>query len=235
MAIFHLSAHVVKRSAGRSATAAAAYRAGAEIADERTGQRFDYSRRFGVLSAEIMAPTDAPAWMHDRAQLWNAVEKIEKRKDAQLARDIEISLPHELDRMQQIELVRAFVAEQFVAQGMIADIAFHAPGKRGDNRNYHAHILLTMRELLGDGFGNKARGWNETEQLEHWREAWANHVNSALAREGIAARVDHRSLAAQGIDREPGTHQGPAVAEMTARGEATDCAATAAVIANEGV
>ncbi|MBF0562780.1 MAG: MobA/MobL family protein [Alphaproteobacteria bacterium] len=231
MAIFHLSARVVKRSGGRSATASAAYRAGEEIADERTGQRFDYTRRHGVVHAEIMAPDNAPAWMHDRAQLWNAVEKVEKRKDAQLAREIELALPHELPPAQRVELVRSFVAAEFVAQGMIADVAIHAPGKRGDQRNAHAHIMLTMRELTGAGFGKKARGWNDNDQLAHWREAWAEHVNSALAREGIDARVDHRSLAAQGIDREPGTHQGPAVAEMTARGEVTDCAATAAAIA----
>ena len=232
MAIYRLSADVVKRSAGRCTTAAAAYRAGAEIADERLGQTFDYTRRRGVLHSEIMAPDNAPAWMHDRAQLWNAVEKVEKRKDAQLARDIELALPHELSHAQRVDLVRAFVAAEFVKQGMIADVAIHAPCKRGDQRNAHAHIMLTMRELTGAGFGNKARGWNETEQLEHWREAWADHVNRALERHGFAARVDHRSLEAQGIDREPQIHLGPDVAEMAARGAETDRGEIAATIAD---
>ena len=232
MAIYHLNADVVKRSQGQCVTASAAYRAGEQLTDARLGKTFDYTRRSGVLCSEIMAPADAPEWMRNREQLWNAVEKIEKRKDAQLARDVEISLPHELDRMQRIELVRGFVAAEFVAKGMIADVCFHAPSRRGDSRNHHAHILLTMRDLLGDGFGNKARGWNEKEQLQHWRESWAEHVNRALEQAGVAARVDHRSLAAQGIDREPTIHQGPAVAELTAQGVVTDCAATAAVLAN---
>lgn len=232
MAIYHFAARVVKRSGGRSATAAAAYRAGADIADERTGQRFDYTRRRGVVHAEIMAPADAPDWMRDRAQLWNAVEKVEKRKDAQLARDVDLALPHELDQAQRVELVRAFVAAEFVGQGMIADIAIHAPSRRGDQRNAHAHIMLTMRELTGEGFGKKVRGWNDKEQLEGWREAWAEHVNRALERAGVETRVDHRSLEAQGIDREPQTHQGPAVAEMSARGAEADIATVAAEIAD---
>ena len=211
-------------------TASAAYRAGEKIHDERQGVTFDYRRRSGVMHTEIMAPDNAPEWMLDRAQLWNAVEKMEKRKDSQLARDIELSLPHELAHAQRVELVREFVAVEFVDQGMIVDIAIHAPSKRGDQRNYHAHLLLTMRDLMGDGFGNKERAWNKPELCEHWREAWENHANRALEKAGFDARIDHRSLAAQGIDREAQIHQGPAVAEMTARGIETERSETATVI-----
>ena len=230
MAIYRLSADVMKRSAGRSATAAAAYRAGADIADERTGQRFDYTRRRGVLHSEIMAPADAPAWMRDRAQLWNAVEKAEKRKDAQLARDIELALPHELSHAQRVELVRVFVGAEFVARGMVADVAIHAPSGRGDQRNAHAHIMLTMRALTGEGFGNKERGWNDTERLEGGRASWADHVNATLEQAGHAARVDHRSLEAQGIDRVPQIHKGPVISEMEARGVETARGQRAAAI-----
>lgn len=172
MAIYRFEAKVVARSQGHSATASAAYRAAESIDDERTGAVFDYTRKRGVLSAEILTPPNTPAWMEDRAQLWNAVEKAEKRKDAQLARDLLLSLPHELTPEQRRDLVREFVLTEFVAKGMIADVAIHAPDRGADERNYHAHVLLTMRELAGNGFGLKAREWNATEQLEAWRAHW---------------------------------------------------------------
>jgi len=230
MAIYHLSTQVLKRSEGRSATAAAAYRSGCTIADERTGQTFDYTRKQGVLHEEILAPAHAPEWMKDRAQLWNAVEKGEKRKDAQVAREIDVALPHELAPDKQVALVREFVGAAFVAEGMVADFAIHAPSRKGDERNTHAHIMLTMRELEGDGFGKKVRAWNDKERLAGWRESWAAHVNRALEREGVSAQVDHRSLEAQGIDREPQIHQGPAVAELTRRGIETERQETASEI-----
>ncbi len=214
MAIYRFEAKVIARSQGRSATASAAYRAAESIEDERTGTVFDYTRKRGVLSAEILTPPNTPAWMEDRAQLWNAVEKAEKRKDAQLARDLLLSLPHELTLAQRRELVREFVTSEFVAQGMIADVAIHAPDRGADERNYHAHVLLTMRELAGNGFGLKVREWNATAQLEAWREHWADAVNRHLGQHGHAARVDHRSLADQGIDREPEPKQGPVATEM---------------------
>jgi len=223
VAIYHLSADVVRRSAGRTVTAAAAYRAGALIVDERTGLTFDYRRRQGVVHAEIIAPADVPAWMRDRARLWNAVEAGERRKDAQLARDIELALPHELTPLQRLDLARGFIAAAFVGEGMVADLAIHAPSRHGaDRRNHHAHVLLTLRAIAGDGFGNKERTWNDPAKLEAWRALWAEHVNRALEHAGEAARVDHRSLAAQGIEREPQVHLGPAVAEMEARGIGTD-------------
>jgi len=231
MAIYRLSADIVRRSAGRTATAAAAYRSGALLVDARTGLVFDYSRRRGVLHAEIVAPEDAPAWMRDRAQLWNAVEAAEKRKDAQLARDIELALPHELAPAERCELVRGFVRAVFVSAGMVADVALHAPGEHGDQRNHHAHIMLTMRRIEGDGFGAKERAWNDAALLETWRAVWAEHVNQALDLAGQSARVDHRRLEAQGIERAPGIHLGPAVIDMQRRGEATERAELAQHVA----
>lgn len=231
MAIYHLSADVVRRSAGRTASAAAAYRAAELIFDERTGLSFDYRRRRGVVHREILAADDAPTWVRDRAQLWNRVEATEKRKDAQLAREIELSLPHELTSVQRLDLVRGFVRTAFVKGGMIADMALHAPGGHGDNRNHHAHILLTMRRIEGESFGAKERAWNATALLEQWRTMWADHVNRALARAGDRGRIDHRSLEAQGVERLAQIHLGPAVIEMQRRGTGTDRADCAGAIA----
>ena len=219
MADYRFSAKVIKRSNGQSAVAAAAYRAASNLRDERTGQTCDYSRKEGVTHSEVMTPSGTPDWMHDRAQLWNAVEAVERRKDAQLAREIQLSLPHELTDDQRRDLVRGFVQEQFVGKGMIADLAIHAPSAEGDQRNHHAHVMLTMRELTGDGFGNKAREWNSPDQLQAWREQWAHHQNRELERHGHPARVDHRSFEAQGVDREPTQHLGPVASDMERNGK----------------
>src|SRR5258708_7496415 len=231
MAIYRLSADIVRRSAGRTVTAAAAYRAGMQIVDARTGLVFDYRRRHGVLHAAIIAPLDAPAWMRERAQLWNGVERGEKRKDAQLARDIELALPHELTHAERRDLVHGFVQAAFVDAGMVADVAMHAPDREGDQRNHHAHILLTMRAIDGDSFGDKVREWNKPGCLEQWRALWAEHVNAALVRAGTRAHVDHRSLEAQGIDRLPQIHLGRPVIEMHRRGITTERAEIAREIA----
>jgi ATP-dependent exoDNAse (exonuclease V) alpha subunit len=219
MATYRFEAKVIGRSQGRSATASAAYRAAERIDDARTGQSFDYTRKGGVLHAEILTPAGTPDWMRNRSQLWNAVEQVERRKDAQLARDLILSLPHELSADQRRDLVRNFVSDEFVAKGMIADIAIHAPDKRGDQRNHHAHVMLTMRELSGSGFGLKAREWNDTDLLEQWRERWAHAVNRQLERYGHAARVDHRSLEDQGIDREPEPKQGAVATKLEREGQ----------------
>ena len=221
LADYRFSAKVIKRSNGQSAVAAAAYRAASNLRDERTGQTCDYSRKEGVTHSEVLAPEGTPDWMHDRAQLWNAVEAVERRKDAQLAREIQLSLPHELTDDQRRDLVRGFVQEQFVGKGMIADLAIHAPSAEGDQRNHHAHVMLTMRELTGDGFGNKARAWNSPDQLQAWREQWAHHQNRELERHGHPARVDHRSFEAQGVDREPTQHLGPVASDMERNGKAS--------------
>jgi hypothetical protein len=219
MAQYHFAATLVCRSKGQSAVAAAAYRAGVCLEDERLGKTFDYTRRRGVLHTEIHTPAND---QRDRGQLWNAVERSEKRKDSQLARSIDIALPHELTLGLNLELVRGFVREKFVTQGMIADFAIHAPGRRGDLRNVHVHIMLTTREITGSGFGRKQRDWNDKKELLEWRKAWADHANRILEREGFEERIDHRTLSDQGIDREPTTHVGPAGKEMDQRGAPSD-------------
>lgn len=200
MAIYHLRATMISRSAGRSATAAAAYRTAERIEDRRTGLVFDYRARGGVDHVETLAPADAPTWVQDRAALWNAVEQAETRKNSQVAREIRVALPHELDHAQRVELVREFCQCEFVDRGMVADIALHAPGREGDERNHHAHILLTTREIGPEGFTTKNRDWNAKELLEGWREAWAQDTNRALERCGTHERVDHRTLEAQRVE-----------------------------------
>jgi len=221
MATYRLEAKVIGRSQGRSATASAAYQAAQKLEDKRTGAVFDYTRKRDVLHSEIIAPAGTPDWMRERTQLWNAVEAAEKRKDSQLARVLLLSLPHELTHAQRVDLVREFVSSEFVSRGMIADIAIHAPDREGDSRNHHAHVMLTMRALTGSGFGQKVREWNATEELEQWRADWASTENRHLERAGHAARVDHRSLADQGLDREPEPKQGPVATEIERQGRAS--------------
>jgi hypothetical protein len=219
VAIFRLSAQLVKRSEGRSATAAASYRAGIRMHDERTGLVFDYTRRRGVVHAEILAPEDAPAWVQDRARLWNAVEAIEKRKDAQLARELQLALPHELTARQRLNLARQFVRAEFVAHGMIADLSIHRPDRQGDHRNHHAHVMLTLRAITASGFGKKTRAWNDVAELERWRASWSAAVNHALAGCDVTDRVDHRSYAERDIDREPEPKIGPVATTMERQGQ----------------
>ena len=223
MAIYHFDASVISRSKGRSATAASAYRTAEVIKDHRTGEVHDYSRKSGVLHTEIIAPNHAPTWMHDRSALWNGVEEAERRKDAQVAREVRVALPSELTTEQNADLVRAFVREEFVARGMIADVALHAPGRIGDQRNHHAHIMLTTREVGPDGFGAKNRDWNAKELLVDWRGSWAEHVNTTFERCDIHEWVDHRTLVAQRADALSLAHDAkergdePAQAEHMAR------------------
>ncbi|NDW02534.1 MULTISPECIES: MobQ family relaxase [unclassified Salipiger] len=197
MAIYHLSAKVISRAGGRSSVAAAAYRSGGRLRDARQGREHDYSRKGGVVHSEIMAPANAPEWMRDRDQLWNAVEAVEKRRDAQLAREIELALPRELDRESRLELLRGFVEREFVGRGMIADVAVHEGKARDGHGQPHAHVMLSMRELIGEGFGKKDRSWNAPDLLVGWREAWARDANRALERAGRSERIDHRSLDVQ--------------------------------------
>lgn len=203
MAIFHLSAKLICRSDGRSATAAAAYRSGMCIHDARTGMTFDYSRRKNVAWRAIAAPDNASPWVLDREKLWNVAEQSEKRRDAQVAREIEVAIPLELSHAARQMLIAEFVQNEFVDRGMVADIAVH-----DNDGNPHCHILLSLRELLPDGFGLKVRNWNDKQLLEGWRESWAEHCNKALTRNGIRQRIDHRTLIAQGIHRVAGKHEG---------------------------
>ena len=188
---------MISRSQGRSATAASAYRVAERIEDRRTGLTFDYAARGGVDYTEILAPDHAPDWVRDRSELWNRVEEAETRKNSQVAREVRVALPDELTHAQRVALVRDYTQAQFVDRGMVADIALHAPGREGDERNHHAHILLTTREVDADGFTTKNRDWNKVEILESWREAWARDSNAVLERAGIEDRVDHRTLVAQ--------------------------------------
>jgi len=222
VAIYHFSAKVISRSTGRSAVAAAAYRSASRLFDERTEQPFDYSRKSGVLHSEILLPDGAPDRWSDRQTLWNEVEWGEKRKDAQLAREIEFALPREMRPDDAVDLARAFVEREFVRRGMVADLNVHCDiGDDGLPRP-HAHVMLALREVDADGFGAKARDWNSTALLEHWREAWAEHVNARLAELDHDIRIDHRSLKDQGIDLEPQFKIGPAAARSEARGRASE-------------
>ena len=214
MAIFHLSVKTISRSAGRSATAAAAYRAGVEITDERTGEIHDYTRKGGVESAALILPDNAPEWATDRAKLWNAAEQAEKRKNSTVAREFEIALPAELPAAERQALAHDFARALVARHGCAADVAIHAPGKEGDNRNHHAHILLTTRRLGPDGFGEKTRELDDQKVgkvlVTEWRERWAGMANASLERHGHAERIDHRSHAARGIEAAPSQHLGPA-------------------------
>lgn len=221
MAIYHFSAKVIGRSAGRSAIASAAYRAAERLHDDKLDRDHDYTQKVGVIHSEILLPEDAPGRWLDRGTLWNEVEAGEKRKDAQLARDIEISLPRELPQAEAIGLARDFVREQFVDRGMVADLNVHwTPaadgGREADSQlQPHAHVMLTMREVVpgpeGEGaFGRKAVAWNDRALLGEWRERWASLANERLLELGHDIRIDHRSYAEQGIALEPQHKIGPA-------------------------
>ncbi len=204
MAIYHQTTKMVKRSDGRNAVAAAAYRSGTSMYEEATGQTHDYAKKMGVEHSEIMVPDRAPEWVFDRQRLWNEVEASEHRKDAQVAREVEVGLPIELSKNEQVELLRDFVKREFVSRGMVADFSLHLdnPG------NPHAHILLTTRDLTPDGFGQKNRGWNQTSELLGWRRGWAEVTNEHLAQAGLGVRIDHRSYKTQGIELSPGRKLG---------------------------
>jgi len=221
MAIYHLSAQLIKRSDGRNAVAAAAYRSGDQLTDEITGEVKDYRLKDGVVHSQIYLPKGAPAAFADRGTLWNAVEQKENRKDAQLARELNVALPNELTRSQQIELLDGFINEQFVELGMIADTNIHV-AHEGKHQNDHAHIQLTLREVAEDGFGRKNRDWNKKELVEQWRQAWENHVNQALENAGIDDRIDHRSHKDRELDTEPTIHLGPTANELESKGVRTE-------------
>ena len=221
MAIYHLSVKTISRSAGRSATAAAAYRAGVEITDERTGEIHDYRRKGGVESAAVILPDNAPEWARDRSQLWNAAEQAETRKNSTVAREFEIALPAELSPAERERLAHDFTRELVERHGMAADVAIHAPGKEGDNRNHHAHILLTTRRLTPDGLGEKTRELDSAKTgaaiVKEWRERFAQLQNERLREAGHTAQVDHRSHAERGAQAEPTQHLGPTATAIERR------------------
>jgi len=214
MAIYHCSVKLIGRSSGRSSVAAAAYRAGEKIKNERDGVIHSYTKKSGIIYSEILLPERAPQEYKSRAVLWNAVEQAEKRKDAQTAREIEIALPIELTQSEQINILQKFTKDNFVNRGMIADVCIH---DKSDG-NPHAHIMLTTREITPDGFGGKERTWNDKELLNAWREQWAATCNRAFLGKNLSERIDHRTLQAQGIDREPTIHMGTIAHQIEQRG-----------------
>jgi len=220
MAIYHFSARTISRGNGGNAVGAAAYASGERLTDARSGKVYDFSAKGDVVYSEMLLPEGAPEWMADREALWNEVEAREDRSTrpqaAQLAREIEASLPRELSRQDRIALARGFVQEEFVARGMWVDLHIHEPVSARDGQvQPHLHALLGLREVGPDGFGNKIREWNDRALLSEWREHWAERTNEA----GVDMRVDHRTLAEQGIDREPQPKIGPVAMAMERRGE----------------
>ena len=213
MAIYHLSVKPISRTDGRSATAAAAYRAAIQISDTRTGKLHDYRRKQGVVSAVLLVPEAAPKWAHDRSQVWNAAEIAEVRKNATVAREFEIALPAELNDLQRQQLAHEFAQELVNQHGCIADVAIHQPSGGGDQRNHHAHILLSTRRLGPEGFTDKTRELDDYSSgpkwVHKWRERYAQLQNRYLQQAGCEVRVDHRSYQNQGVDVLPSCHLGP--------------------------
>ncbi len=219
MAIFYLQINSIGRGAGRRATAAAAYRAGERIRDERSGELHNFTRRRDVVHAEIFLPGQfdgsAAAWARHRERLWNTAEHAEKRHNARVAREFQVALPPELSPAQRVALARTFSREIAERYKVAVDLAVHDPRPDGDARNFHAHMLTTTREVTPAGLGAKAgldmsgRERRRHELPDHRqeylsvRERWATLTNEALREANVEARIDHRSLAAQGVDREP--------------------------------
>ena len=218
MAIYHFSAKVVSRANGSSAVASAAYRSASELHDDRLNRDHDFSNKAGVIHSEVMLPEGAPERLNDRTTLWNEVEAGEKRKDAQLAREVEFSIPREMNEKQGVQLARDFVKKQFVDRGMVADLNVHWDKAKDGTPKPHAHVMMTMRDVGPEGFGKKNRDWNSTELLKDWREAWSAHVNERMAELGLEGRIDHRSYEAQGIGLEPQHKIGPAASRRPSQG-----------------
>lgn len=260
VAIYHLSIKHMSRSGGKSAVASSAYRAGEKLEDKETGKLHDYTRKNGVVHNEIMLPNHAPKEYQNREVLWNEVQKVEKQSNARLAREIEVGLPKEMSREQQIQCVRDYVRDNFIKEGMCADVALH---DKGDG-NPHAHIMLTTRGIKENGKWDskerkvlkldengeripvidketglqkirdrgkkgieyvweretvKANNWNDKSKIEEWRRAWAEECNKYLSQE---QKIDHRSYARQGIDKEPTVHEGQKARKMEKEGAISD-------------
>ena len=251
IALFHFHVTQIKRSAGQSAVASAAYRAGEKLHSEYYGEDSDYSRKGGVICSEILLPSHAPPEYADRETLWNAVENAERGKKAQLAYSFDIALQNEFSMQENIALARQFLLDNFVSRGMVVDFAVHSPDKEdGGISNPHFHVMCPIRPIEPDGrWGNKQRreyvldehgervldkagnyvfnavpttDWGSPETLEHWRQAWADLCNAKFAEKGLDYRIDNRSYERQGIDQLPTVHEGPSVRAMEAKGIRTD-------------
>ena len=247
MAIYHCSIKIISRGKGQSAVAAAAYRAGEKITNGYDDLTHDYTRKGGVVHTEILLPAHAPAEYTNRTVLWNAVEQVEKSKNSQLAREIELALPAELMLEHNIVLVCEYVARHFVSVGMCADICIHDK----NNGNPHAHVMLTTRPFEpGGSWGGKQKkeyildrrgekiydpkkkqykcrsvpstDWNEQIKAEQWRAGWADAVNAVLEQQGQESSIDHRSYERQGVEQIPTVHMGVAATQMERKGIATE-------------
>jgi hypothetical protein len=222
---YHCSVKPVSRSAGRSVVAAAAYRLGERLNDEHYATVHDYTRRRGVEATFTVAPADAPEWAHHPESLWNAAERAETRKNSTLAREVELALPSLLTPEDRQRIAERFAAELVERYQVAVSVAIHSPGGKGDDRNYHAHILFTTREMTPDGLGKKTRVLDDRktgpQEVVKLRELAADIINESLAAVNADIRVDHRSFKERGIDRQPTTHLGPAACEMERRGEAS--------------
>ncbi|MEZ3453276.1 MAG: MobA/MobL family protein [Oscillospiraceae bacterium] len=217
IAIYHFNVKIVSRGKGASAVAKAAYISGEKIKNEYDEVIHDYRKKREVVHKEIMLPNNAPQYFKKRSVLWNAVEKSETRKNSQTARHINVALPIEISRDEQIDLVRKFCLQCFISRGMCADFAIHDK----DDGNPHVHILLTTRKVDESGFTQKERSWNDKTLLLEWRKSWADWCNHKLyfvSKE----RIDHRSYAAQGINKIPQKHLGAAACAIEKKGYRTD-------------
>lgn len=247
-AIYHCSIKIISRGKGKSAVAAAAYRSGEKLLNDYDGMLHDFTKKGGVVHTEILLPDNAPREFLDRSTLWNAVEEVEKSKNAQLAREIEIALPNELSESECIALATEFAQKTFVDKGMCADVCIHNPNK--EQPNIHAHIMLTMRPFNEDGsWGDKQKkeyvlnengeriydkckrtykcksvpttDWNNREKAEEWRAAWSNFLNNALEQRNISVSVSHLSFERQGKIEKPTIHLGVAASQMERKGIST--------------
>ena len=251
MALFHLNVTQIKRSKGQSAIAAAAYRAGEKLYSEYYGETSDYTNKGGVICSEILLPDHAPREYTDRQTLWNAVEKAERGKNAQLAYSFDIALQNEFSLDENIDLARQFLLEHFVSRGMVVDFAIHVPDTEpGGISNPHFHVMAPIRPIEPNGkWGMKQRrvyeldedgnrlldadgnyifnavpttDWGSPETLEYWREQWAAMCNAKFEEKNLPCRIDHRSYERQGVDVLPTIHEGPSVRQMEAKGIRTD-------------
>lgn len=230
MAIYHFSVKTVARSAGRSATAAIAYRAGEKIYCEREGREHDYSRKTGVEYKEIYLPEGAPEHLKNREKLWNEVEQRETRKNSTVAREFEIAFPSELNQEQRLAMLEELCASIVERHQIAVDACIHAPhtGSGSDERNYHAHILMSTRKLTPEGFTEKTRELDQKHsgEIEYWREHFADICNMHLDMAGFTARVDHRSYKDQENGLQATLHEGPKVTELRRRGIETEISRT---------
>jgi hypothetical protein len=238
MAIYHATVKTFSRSKGHSAVAAAAYRAGVRLVDERTGVVHNYTNRRGVVAAHVLAPDGAPAWVRDSKTLWNRVEAFENRKNSSVAHELEVSLPNELESIQRQHLANALGQLLVDRYGAAVLVAVHAPSEKGDERNHHTHLQFTTRRILDSGFGEKLRVLHDLktsgDEVRALRAAVADLINAHLAAAAVSARVDHRSLAAQAesaaargdlaavaaLSRVPQQHEGKEATALARRGAA---------------